>query len=173
MKAHPDDSHPDLIRETMQEKDTEELIAIWRTKDRSEWTEAAYQIVEAILIQRLGGLPEPVETGETGELEEEDTYHDPEELDVICNRANSLATLAMVLAYVFIGLAIVVFVITILITSSSSIGNALLFALPATLSVLFLALLCSVLNVMLKTFEEGLYLLLDIELNTRISHPRF
>lgn len=165
--AEINDAHElDQIRETMQEKDTDELITIWRTRAHPEWTNEAYQVVESILIERLGGLPEPVETNE---IEEGDTYHDPAEVEEITNRASTLSTLARVFAYLFVAAAVLVFFISIL--GSSSITRGILLNLIGTgaiiLSVLFLALACGVFSIALKTFEEGLYLLRDIEEHTR------
>ncbi|MBA4384658.1 MAG: hypothetical protein C0410_07970 [Anaerolinea sp.] len=38
-------------------KDTEDLIGYWQKKDRQEWTEIAFDVMEKILIERLGELP--------------------------------------------------------------------------------------------------------------------
>jgi hypothetical protein len=38
-------------------RDTDELVAIWHENDRSQWSDLAFEIMEAILIERLGKLP--------------------------------------------------------------------------------------------------------------------
>ena len=51
------------IYENLDLKETEELVEIWRTNDRVEWTEQAFDVVREILKDRLGKLPkqnEPV-----------------------------------------------------------------------------------------------------------------
>mgnify|MGYP001765793999 CR=1 FL=1 len=45
------------IYENMNLKDTEELLDIWHSNDRAEWTDTALEIVREILIKRLGELP--------------------------------------------------------------------------------------------------------------------
>ena len=48
--------------ETLDEKDTQELIDIWREADHREWNETAFDVVRQILLERIGELPtqEPV-----------------------------------------------------------------------------------------------------------------
>jgi hypothetical protein len=46
------------IYQRMQEKDTEELITIWQEHDLEAWSESAFEVVQKILIERLGKLPE-------------------------------------------------------------------------------------------------------------------
>jgi hypothetical protein len=148
----------------MQEKDTDELTAIWRTKSNAEWTDEAYQVVESILIERLGVLPEPVGTDEQ---EEEDTYHDPDKVEEITHQASSFAALARSIAFLLISAAILIFIISIRINPSITNGYILLGIGIIVLNILFIALVCGFFSVMLKAFEESLYLLLDIEGNTR------
>ena len=39
-------------------KETDELVEIWQTNDRVEWTELAFDVVREILQERIGELPE-------------------------------------------------------------------------------------------------------------------
>jgi len=51
------------IYNTQNQKTTEELLEIWRTNDRVEWMDEAFEAIEQILKERLGELPpqdEPV-----------------------------------------------------------------------------------------------------------------
>jgi hypothetical protein len=38
-------------------KETDELVDIWITNDRAEWSDIAFDVVEEILEQRLAELP--------------------------------------------------------------------------------------------------------------------
>jgi hypothetical protein len=51
------------IRENFDLKETDEIVEIWTTNDRVEWSETAFDIMKEILEQRLGKIPlqnEPV-----------------------------------------------------------------------------------------------------------------
>ena len=51
------------IRENFDLKETDEIVEIWTTNDRVEWSETAFDIMKEILEQRLGEIPpqnEPV-----------------------------------------------------------------------------------------------------------------
>lgn len=58
-------------------KETEDLLEIWRTNDREEWSELAFDVIQEILNQRFGELPSQEEfvneqaKGEFSELEED------------------------------------------------------------------------------------------------------
>ncbi len=41
----------------MQEKDTQELITIWVRNDHTEWSDEAFNVIESILLEKLGSLP--------------------------------------------------------------------------------------------------------------------
>ena len=43
--------------ESMDEMDTEVLIEIWQKHDREEWTDLAFNVVEQILLERIGEVP--------------------------------------------------------------------------------------------------------------------
>jgi hypothetical protein len=47
----------DQIHSNLNLKETDELIDIWQTNDRVEWSELAFDIIQQILQQRLGELP--------------------------------------------------------------------------------------------------------------------
>ena len=67
--------------ESMDEMDTEELVHIWREADREEWTDTAFEVVQQILIERLGEVParEPEENVDEEDVDEEDEVEDEEE----------------------------------------------------------------------------------------------
>jgi tetratricopeptide (TPR) repeat protein len=49
--------------ESMDEMDTQELIEIWQEADHEEWTELAFDVIQQILLERIGKVPaqDPVE----------------------------------------------------------------------------------------------------------------
>jgi tetratricopeptide (TPR) repeat protein len=65
--------------EAMDEIDTEELIDIWQQADHEEWTDMAFEVVQQILIERIGEVParEAAEQ-EAEEQEPEETEPAPE-----------------------------------------------------------------------------------------------
>ena len=65
------------IYANLNSKDTEELLDIWETNDRVEWSDLAFEALEEILSQRVDSLPkqnEPIleydEEEETDDLED-------------------------------------------------------------------------------------------------------
>ena len=61
--------------ETMDEMETDELIELWQEADHEEWTDLAFEVVQQILIERNGELPEQ-------EAEEQEPEQDePEQAD--------------------------------------------------------------------------------------------
>lgn len=52
--------HKQQIYNHMQLKETDELLEIWIENNRDEWTEEAFGIIQEILQERLGEVPEQV-----------------------------------------------------------------------------------------------------------------
>lgn len=52
-----DESAWNAIYEHLSWKETDELIGYWQRHDEEEWTAAAFEVMEKILIERLGELP--------------------------------------------------------------------------------------------------------------------
>jgi len=74
----------DQIYSSMNMKDTDELIEIWETNNRYEWTDTAFDVVHQILLNRIDELPEqndPVfeEKGEDDKDNQEDSHEDEAE----------------------------------------------------------------------------------------------
>jgi Tfp pilus assembly protein PilF len=44
----------------LQLRDTEDLIQIWRQRNLDEWEAGTFEIIESILLERLGRLPDPI-----------------------------------------------------------------------------------------------------------------
>jgi DNA-directed RNA polymerase subunit RPC12/RpoP len=84
MEAGMNEELRDQIYNSMNMKETDELIEIWETNNRYEWTDTAFDVVRQILLNRIGELPEqndPVfeENGEEDTDNEEDS--DEEEVE--------------------------------------------------------------------------------------------
>ena len=52
--------------------ETDDLIQIWRERDLDEWHEETFEIIESILIERLGHLPDPLSEVPTGQTVQRD-----------------------------------------------------------------------------------------------------
>lgn len=52
------------IESTLEFRDTEELLDIWRTEARREWSSVGLRAIGNVLTRRLGALPTPTETDE-------------------------------------------------------------------------------------------------------------
>ena len=61
------------IYESMNLKDTDELLKIWQSNDRIEWSDMAFGVVREILTKRIGELPVQDEPVLKEEKEEEPT----------------------------------------------------------------------------------------------------
>src|SRR5512140_3380971 len=72
------------IHDNMDMRDTEELLAIWKTNDRVEWSDEAFEVIATILRSRGVQLPEqsaPVTEHE--EADENDVELTEEELRIV------------------------------------------------------------------------------------------
>ena len=156
------------IYNRMQEKETEELLDIWKRSDRDEWSDDAFEIIHNILLERLGSVPEQGVVTEKAEdesaqdeSEEEkmDTYHMPDNLFRISTWANTLA-------WVILGLSVILLVGTLIIEFQQ--GAILNWAGVFSLLNSFLTLLVGgFFFVVLRALAEIIYILMDIEDNTR------
>jgi DNA-directed RNA polymerase subunit RPC12/RpoP len=93
----------DQIYNNMNMKDTDELIEIWETNNRYEWSDTAFEVVRQILSNRIGELPEqddPVfdeKTEDDSDNEEENDEDeagisklaDPDDENLACPRCGS------------------------------------------------------------------------------------
>jgi predicted nucleic-acid-binding Zn-ribbon protein len=71
----------DQIYNSMNLKETEELIDIWRTNDQYAWSETAFEVVRQILTKRLSGKLPP-QNKPILEAHEEDFIDEAEEIAV-------------------------------------------------------------------------------------------
>ncbi len=159
------------IRRTLETRETEDLLEIWQTNDRLEWTPEAFEAIQRILEERNVSLPvqnaaveeSNIETpGRNEEVEEPDTYYDRHRLDRISGVARSLSWLAIAL----LALTLIYGVIYILqmLSTLGSLGTILL----AVLILLGVpVLIFGLIWVLLQVIAEGIYLFMDVEENTR------
>jgi hypothetical protein len=163
------DSLRDLLFQRMQEKETEELIAIWREHDQSTWTAEAFEIVEKILIQRLGQLPEPdTSDDETDEDDEEETvveYPTDKRLIWIAELSGRLSWILLIVAVIYAGLGLIHYFTYQLPPSDwvrNGLGTFLLLAAIEVLSRLSGVLAAGFFFLVLQAFMEIIYLMMDI-----------
>jgi ribosomal protein L40E len=57
------------IHNSMQEKETDQLMTIWLERDEDAWSAEALEVVQEILVERLGRLPDMSEIVETDSVE--------------------------------------------------------------------------------------------------------
>lgn len=100
----------DQIYNNMKMKDTDELLDIWQTNNRFEWTDMAFDVIRQILQKRIGELPEqnePVYEEETEDDTDDDDEgeevmdqnedskpFDPDDADLACPRCRSTELVA-------------------------------------------------------------------------------
>ena len=91
------------IMERMREKETEELISIWREDNRDEWRPEAFEAVETILIERLGKLPEREEPAQEDESDKETviTFPADRKLFWIADLSNSISWVILAVAIIY------------------------------------------------------------------------
>lgn len=89
------------IYHSMQERQTEELLQIWRENDRQEWSNEAFEVIRTILKERLGSVPE--QDAEDVDLEEEieqgaeeGPLHDPAKLEKIVTWSKALSWITLI-----------------------------------------------------------------------------
>ena len=76
------------IYSNMNLKETDELLEIWQTNDRDEWSDLAFDVVRQILLSRISELPEQDEPVLEEESEDK-ADDDEEEEDLVCPRCKS------------------------------------------------------------------------------------
>lgn len=108
------------IYANLNSKDTEELLDIWKTNDRVEWSDLAFEVLEEILSQRVDDLPEqgkpilekseeePADDLEDWEAKILDSENQPELYDTLevistVDNINKVAK-ASIFVYAFVGL---------------------------------------------------------------------
>lgn len=168
------------VIENMEEKETDELLRIWKKNNRNAWSDLAFEVIHDILWKRLGIVPEqnaPLTNGglETDEMqedemdedneEEQDTFHDPNLVLDIASLARNVAWVVLVLGIALI-FSRVLLMSGLLSRSSASQGEPWIVLLA---DAFVYAIALGVSFIILLSISQGLYLFLDIERNTYLA----
>lgn len=168
MDSQPgNNSMKDIIDRSLQEKETEELLDIWRENDHDQWTAEAFDAVRAILIQRGVELPSQETPHEEEEMVSEEIEEETEEDEIYTDEENKLLKLvswADMLSYIVIAVGAIRSIILIarfISTGSAQEGFV-------NIASLLLQLLDYLINYgffyfVLKAVSEIIYLLIDMQ----------
>jgi hypothetical protein len=177
-------------------KETEELIEMWQTNDRVEWTEMAFDVLREILLTRLDDLPpqnEPVlvhpDPGcpeEFIEVEGLDKFLDPENAPLLYKPKEILrlmpwldrAAIAAIAASVFINLYYLPntqrVILSYLPSSLFPVGWSIFAWLTAMWITVFLVVLdCVLLYFPVKALKHVLLILMEMEFDSRRAKIKF
>ncbi len=155
-----------LIREGMELKETEELIAIWRRQDKSEWTDEALDVAGELLLGRTGNLlePSPKADAEEGREETRDTHHS-------FDSPTRLAYWSRLISWLFLGASLIIGVAATVDAFESPIyfdpSTGLFDRVMRYLGEFLVSLLLGFFFLVLRGMEELIYLFVAIEGNTR------
>ncbi len=173
------------IYKNLSTKDTDELLDIWQTNDRTEWSDLAFEVVEKLLKERNAEFPsqnepvfEPMETEEElheDELEDwesklldaedQPVLYDVVEVLILRDNINKLANIA-VGVYVLIGLFNIPWLSSIL-RGGASFSDFTDFGIQFLITVLPLGVLVAVIYFPLKALTNILRILMEIEFRSR------
>jgi hypothetical protein len=162
-----DDNLTAQIRQRMRERDTPSLLKIWRRADGEGWSDEAYEIVRQTLVERGVVLPNP---SAKADVDSEPADDDGEDVYHSFDRLMGVASWSTSLSWLFLALAAVVLVVALfsVITNLVGPGRLDLVTLALNFAVLAgLALLFAFFFVLSQAISQVIYLLLDIEDNTR------
>jgi hypothetical protein len=151
------------IEANLRKKSTEELYKIWKEHNESEWTEESYGIAQKILKERIAQEP----TKKDNDPDKEDS--DSEETDAYAN-LNSvvrLASWANYLSWFFLAYAAFALITSIIsLVNNKTYDASSLISFVGSLST---PLITGFYSILLKGVSHFIYLLMDIEDNTRRS----
>ena len=162
-----DDNLTAQVRQRMRERDTPSLLQIWQRADGEGWSDEAYEIVHQTLVERGVTLPDPNAPSATARAMEddyeEDVYHSFDRLMAVASWAASLSWLFLALATLVMVVAVLSAITALLAPFGYNLGALLLqFAALSGLALFF-----GFFFVLSQAISQVIYLLLDIEGNTR------
>lgn len=161
--------HNDLLKQEifrrMKDKETEELLEIWKKNDRGEWSDDAFAAIHDILLERLGKVPEQGEKTEprndspASEYYLRGPYHSQKKLLGIASWSN-------VLSWILLSIGAIIAIIRIINLKSSQ-DTVLryddsLYSLMPYLTQLSSFLLDLFLFFVLQGLSQCIYILIDI-----------
>jgi hypothetical protein len=170
MQERPDpNTFRAYIYNKMQEKETEELLAIWQENDRNIWTEEALEIVRDILIERLGQIPDKVlqssavnpDAGENNTIVSTMGYPADKKLIWIADWSNILSWAILIVTAIYSILRLAYQFINYL-TISQSAGNHFFDVAFPIVDAIYSLIYAGFIYFVLQAITEIIYLLMDI-----------
>ncbi|MEP7134882.1 MAG: hypothetical protein ABI904_08115 [Chloroflexota bacterium] len=165
-------------------RETDDLVDIWQTNDRVEWSDIAFEIIKEILNKRIGEVPtqnEPIleheeiiqeddklEDWETNLLDDEEQpeFYDVLNILKLKDNINKVAS-AVIVIYVFLGLLNLQFVRMLFQGTVLSLSG-IVQTVPNILVTLFSTGLSIIVSYYpLKALAQILRILMEIEFNSR------
>jgi hypothetical protein len=93
------------VYSTLELKETDDLVEIWKRNDRKEWTDEAFDAIQIILTDRLGALPNQTTDQEENdgssdssgsEVEISPTYYSPDRILRLCKIMDIAAPVSVI-----------------------------------------------------------------------------
>lgn len=151
-------------------KETPDLLSIWYEHDQEEWSEEAFQGIEQILINRLGEIPpkpeiEKANSNDSSRIVEDPEFYKPKNVLALSTLINRVAVVSI---YVNILLPITI------ILAVYHFGNVSLNQIPAEYVFLLIIVAVIILPIQIVTTYFGLKalasilsILIEMEFNSR------
>jgi hypothetical protein len=164
-------------------KETDELLEIWITNDRVEWSDTAFDVIKDLLTERIGLVPpqhDPIlqniedndgglDDWEARLLDEEDqpVFYDTLEVLSLRDNINRVANVAVVV-YILIGLLNIPWLSSILLRGSSiTLFDAMEFGVETLITILTLGIRVALIYFSLKALTHILRILMEMEFRSR------
>jgi len=179
------------VYESLNRKETDELIKIWIINNHVEWSETAFDVTKEILEQRLGDLPiqnEPIFEHVEQEIDDNDggasfdkfidphnapAFYKPKEIIRINTWLNRVSVAAVAIT-IIVGIPELFRLQRIVLSYSYSMGNNPQWNFVSWLIALIIggfatALQCFIVYYSLKALASILKILMEMEFNSRTS----
>jgi hypothetical protein len=169
------------IFQSMQEKDTEELLQIWKKNNRKEWSDQAFEVIHDILSEKLGTVPEQnlpsnVDVPETKEPVEDEIAEedDAEEVFHDANVVLRIARLARISSWLVLVLGVALIILRLL-SDLDNIRQGLSAFPGQAMYALIYGIVANAITwgvnfIFLQAISQALYIFLDIERNTYLAN---
>ena len=161
------------IFNNLNQKETEELLAIWYENDRSVWADSAFDAIEEILIGRLGEIPPKQENiGFDEDKSNFDEYtpefYSPQKVLNIRRWIKKIAIASVVMNFagtifsfpIFLSLFTKFF-------TQSPVGNTYALMLTIIIVLIITIIGCGIMYFALRALESILSILMEMEFNSR------
>lgn len=161
MPVNENNSATNPIEANLREKSTEELYAIWKEHDESEWTEESYRIAQQILKERIAQEP----SGRDKYFDKKESDSEVPDTYTNLNAAVRLASWSNYFSWFFIAyaaFALITNIVNLVLNRTYNASTLISFG-----SSLLIPLLTGFFAIFLKGISHFIYLLMDIEDNTR------